>query len=122
MLFLFLLILFFQGFVFQSQGFIIVDESIDFLIEDVNVSEEIVVLLLSFDEGILDLLDVGQSSGFFDGVEGLIDHFHVTLVVVNQFDFFLVVEDKFGESVFEDRSCIVLNGLNLSGFDSAASV
>lgn len=92
------------------------------MIEDINISEKIVVLLLSFDEGILDLLDASQSCGFFDSVKGLINNFHITLVVINQLNFFFVVEDELGQSIFEDRSCIVLNGLNLSGFDSAASV
>jgi hypothetical protein len=59
-------------------------------------------LLLTLDEGVLDFLDVSQTGGFLDGVEGFINYFHVSLVVVDEFDFFLVVEDEFSESVFKD--------------------
>lgn len=59
-------------------------------------------MLFALDEGVLDFFDVSQASGLLDGIEGLIDDFHVSLVVVNELDFFLVVEDKFGQSVLKD--------------------
>ena len=101
---------------------IYIDKIVDFLVEYINIGEKVVVLLLSFDEGVLDLQNVGQSGGFLDGVEGLVNDLHISLVVINEFDFFLVVDDKFGESLLEDAGSIVLDGTNFSSFDSAAFV
>ena len=59
-------------------------------------------MLFAFDESVLNFLNVSQASSFLDGIEGLIDNFHVSLIVVNQLDFFLVVKDELGQSVLKD--------------------
>lgn len=66
----------------------------------------------------MDFEDVGQSSRFFDGSEGFINHLHVALIVVDQFYFLLVVHDQFGESLFEYGCSVVLDGVDLSCFDA----
>ena len=116
------LVVFLELLVFGPEVVVDINEVIDFLVQDVNIGEEVVVLFFSFDEGVLDLEDVGESSGLFDSVEGLVDNFHISLVVIDQFDFFLVVDDQFGQSLLEDAGSIVLDGTNLAGFDSAAFV
>ena len=79
-------------------------------------------MFFSFDEGVLDLEDVGQAGSFFDGVEGLIDNFHVPLVVVDKFHFFLVVDDQLSQSLLQDGCGVVLDGTDLACFDPAASI
>jgi hypothetical protein len=56
---LFLCILDLQGFVLETEGLVSIGEGIDLLVEHIHVSEKVVVLLLAFDEGVLDLLNVG---------------------------------------------------------------
>jgi hypothetical protein len=79
-------------------------------------------LFLTFDEGVLYFYDVSESGGLFDGVEGFINNFHISLVVVYKFNFFLVVDYEFGKSLFEYGCRIVLDGIDLSCFDSTAPV
>jgi hypothetical protein len=79
-------------------------------------------LLLSLDEGVLDLEDVGEAGGFLDGGKCLIDHLHVSLIVVDQFHFLFIVDDQFGESVLEDCRSVVLDGVDLSSLNPAAAV
>jgi hypothetical protein len=119
---LFLLIVLLELLILGPQVLVDVHQVVDFLIEHVDVGEQVVVLFFSLDEGVLDLEDVGESGGFLDGGEGLVDDLHVALVVVNQFHFFLIVDDQFGESLFEDCGGVVLDGFDFSGFDSAAAV
>jgi hypothetical protein len=79
-------------------------------------------LLFTFYKSVLNLFYVCQSSCLFNGVESLINNLHVSLIVINELNFFLVVEDEFGQSIFQNRSSVILNGLNFSSFDSAGSV
>ena len=99
-----------------------VDQIIDFLVEDINVSEQVVVLLLTLDEGVLNLENIGQSGGFFDGGKGLIDNLHISLIVIDKFDFLFIVDNEFGQSMFQDSSSVILDGIDFSSFDPASSV
>ena len=56
---LFFLVVFFQLFIFSSKMLIDVHQVVDFLIEDIDIGEQVVVLLLSLDESILNLEDIG---------------------------------------------------------------
>lgn len=79
-------------------------------------------MFLSFDESVLDLEDIGQSSCFFDGGKCLIDDLHVPLIVVNKFHFFLIVDDQLSESVLQHSSGIVLNSINLASLDPTSPI
>lgn len=92
------------------------------MVEDIDICQEVVVLFLSLDEGVLDLEDVGESRCFFDSSEGFIDDLHVSLVVINQFHFFLVVDDQLGQSMLQNCCSIVLDGIDLSSLDPASSI
>lgn len=119
---LFFLVVFFQLFIFSSKMLIDVDQVVNFLIEDIHIGEQVVVLLLSLDESVLNFEDIGETSCLFDGVEGFINYFHVSLIVVNKFYFFFIVDYQLGESLLQDSCCIVLDCTNLSCFDSAPLV
>ena len=56
---MFFLVVFFQLFIFSSKMLIDVHQVVDFLIEDIDIGEQVVVLLLSLDESILNLEDIG---------------------------------------------------------------
>ena len=113
-------ILHFQFGIFFSQCFIDVLQIINLLVEDIHIGEEVVVLFFALDEGVLNFLDVGEPSRFFDGGEGLINNFHVPLIGVNKFDFFLVIDDEFGQSLAKEGGSVILDGGNLSCFDATA--
>jgi len=116
------LIVFLELLVLGSEMLVDVDQVVDFLVEDINIGEKVVVLFLTLDEGVLDLENVGQSCGFFDGIESLVNDFHVSLIIVDKFHFFLVVDDQLGQSLLQNASSIVLNSTDFTSFDSAASV
>jgi hypothetical protein len=99
-----------------------VHQVIDLLVEDIHIGQQVVVLFFSLDEGVLDFKNVSQSSCFLDGVEGLIDDLHVSLIVVDKFHFFLVVDNQLGQPLFQNASSVVLDGTYLSSFDPAAFV
>ena len=88
------------------------------MVEDIHIGEEVVVLLLSLDEGVLDFKDVSEASRFLDGGEGLINDLHVALIVVDQFYLFFVVHDQLGESLLEHGCSVVLDGVDLSRLDA----
>ena len=69
-----------------------IDQIVNLLVKNINVGQKIVVLLLTFDECVLNLKNICKSGCFFNSVEGLIDNFHVSLVIINQFDFLFVVD------------------------------
>ena len=119
---MFFLVVFFQLFVFSSKMLIDIYQIVDFLVEDIHIGEQVVVLLLSLDESVLNFEDIGETSCLFDGVEGFINYFHVSLIVVNKFYFFFIVDYQLGESLLQDSCCIVLDCTNLSCFDSAPLV
>jgi len=119
---LFLLIVFLQLLILGSQVLIDVDQIVDFLIEHIDVGQQVVVLFLTFDESVLDLVYIGQSCRLFDGGKSFIDDFHVSLIVINKFDFLLIVDDKFGQSMLQDSSSVILYGIDLSSFDPASPV
>ena len=120
--FLFFLVVFLELFILGSEVLIDVDQIVDFLVEHIDISEQVVVLLLSFDESVLDLENVGQSCCFFDGGKGLVDNLHVSLVVIDKFHFLLIVDDEFGQSMLQNSSSVILDGIDLSSFDPASSV
>ena len=99
-----------EGFGLELHGVVAIDDGVDFLVEDVDAVDEVVVLLFAFDEGFLDFLDFGQSGGLIDRVESFVDDLHVALVAVEEFDFFLVVEDQFAQSLLEDGGGVFLDG------------
>lgn len=70
-----------------------VGECIHFLIEHVQIGKECAVLLLALHEYGFNLIDVGKSRSFLYGVEGFVEHSHVSLVAVDHPDLLLVVED-----------------------------
>ena len=119
---LFLLIVFLQLFILGSQILIDVDQIIDFLIEHIDISQQVIVLFLTFDESVLDLENICQSCSFFDGGKCLIDDFHISLIVINKFHFLLIVDDEFGQSMLQDSSSVILYGIDLSSFDPASPV
>ena len=111
-----------QTVILESQSFIRIGDSVDLLVKDIDVCEEIVVLFLSLDESVLDFFYIGESSCFFDCVEGLVDNFHVPLIIVDQLDFFFVVDDELGQPLLQDSGSVVLNCWNLSCLDSTVFV
>lgn len=119
---LFLLVVLLELVVLCPEILVDIDQVIDFLVEDIDIGQEVVILFFSLDEGVLDFEDVGQSGCFFDGGKGLIDDLHVSLVVVNQFHFFLVVDDQLGQPMLQHCCGIVLDGIDLSSLDPASSV
>lgn len=119
---LFLLVVPPQLLVLGPEVLVDIHQVVDLLVEHVHVGEEVVVLLLALDEGVLDLLDIGQSGGLLDGVEGLVDDLHVPLVVVDELHLLLVVHDEFGEPLFEHCGSVVLDGVDFPSLDPAASV
>ncbi len=98
---LFFLIFLFKGLIFEPECLIVVNEGINFLVENIDISEQVVVLFLTLNKSVLDLLDVSQASGLLDCVERLVNYLHVALVVVDKFHFFLVVQDQFGQPVLQ---------------------
>lgn len=96
---LFFLVVFFELFILGSKVRVDIDEVVDFLVEYIDVGEQIIVLFFSFDEGVLYFLDVGEAGGFFDGVEGLVNDLHIPLIIVDQFHFLFVVHDQFGQAL-----------------------
>ena len=119
---LFLLVVLLELVVLGPEVLVDVDEVVDFLVEDINIGQKVIVLFLALDEGVLDLEDVGQASCFFDGGKGFIDHLHVSLVIVNQFHFFLIIDDELGQSMLQHSCSVVLDGVDLSSLDPASSV
>jgi hypothetical protein len=92
------------------------------LVEYVDIGEQVIVLFLPFDEGVLYLDNISETCGFFDCVEGLINDFHISLIVINKFHFLLVVHYKFSESLLENSCSIILDSVDFSGFNPASSV
>lgn len=119
---LFFLVVLFELIVFGSEVGVDVDEVVDFLVEYIDVGEQIIVLFFSFDEGVLYFLDVGEAGGFLDGIEGLVNDLHVPLIIVDQFHFLFVVHYQFGQALLQDGSSVVLDSVDFSCFDSAAPV
>lgn len=72
-----------------------IHQVIDFLVEHVHVGQEIVVLLFSLYKRVLDLLYIREACGLFDGIEGLIDDLHISLIIINELNLFLIVDYKF---------------------------
>lgn len=99
-----------------------IDQIVDFLVEYVYIGKQIVVLFLTFNESILDLNDVSETCGFLYCTKGFIDDFHVSLVIINKFDFFFVIYYKLSKSLFQNSSRIVLDGINFSCFNSASFI
>ena len=119
---LLLLVVFLELLVFSSKLLVHINQIVDFLVEYVNVGEQVIVLFLSLDEGVLDLDDVSETCGFFDCIEGLIYDFHIPLIVINQFHFLLVVYYEFCQSLLQNSCSIVLDSADLSRFNSASPV
>ena len=86
-------VLYFQIFIFQAQSFICVCDGINFLVQDIYISQEVVILFLSLNKSILDFFNVCQPCCLFDCVECLIDNFHVSLIIVNEFHLLFVVNN-----------------------------
>jgi len=73
----------------------LLDFSLEFAIlflEGVDVSGKLVhivvkrvILFFGFDESVCDFFESVDSAFFFDVIEGLFDHFHVTFVLLNHF-------------------------------------
>lgn len=120
--FLFLLVVLLQLFILGTEVLVDIDQVVDLLVQHIDIGEEVVVLFFSLDEGVLNFEDVGQSGGLLDGREGLVDHLHVSLVVVDQFDLLLVVDDQLGQSVLQHCGSIILDGIDLPCLDATASV
>lgn len=80
---LFVLILPGQGLILQPQRLIIIDQGINLLIKYINIGQQIIILFLPFNKSILYLFYVSKSSCLFYCVEGLINYFHVSLVIVD---------------------------------------
>ena len=95
---------------------------VNLLIENIYVGQQIVVLFFTFDKSILDLDDVSETCGFLYRVKGFINNFHISLVIINEFDFFFVIYDEFSQSLLQNSSRIVLDGADLSCFNSASSI
>lgn len=119
---LLLLVVLLELIILCSQVLVDVHEVVNFLVEDVDISQEVVVLFLALDEGVLDLEDVGQAGCFLDGSKCFIDDLHVSLVVVDQLHFFLIVDDQLGQPMLKDCGSIVLDGVDLPGLDPASPV
>ena len=79
-------------------------------------------MFFSLDESVLDFLNVSQSSGLFDGIESLVDNFHISLIVVYEFHFFFVINDQFRQSFLQNCGCVGLNCGHFSGSNSTSSV
>lgn len=80
---LFLLIILPKLLISNFELLVDIDAVVDLLVQDVDIGEQIVVLLFSLDKGVLDFDDVGQSSGFFDSIKGLINNLHISLITIN---------------------------------------
>lgn len=119
---LLLFIILLELLILSPQVLVYINKVIDFLVENVHVGEQIVVLLFSLDESILDLQDISQTGSFLDRSEGFVNDLHVSLVVINQFHFLFVVNNKLGQSMLEYGSRIVLDGIDFSSLDPAAPI
>jgi hypothetical protein len=91
---LLLLVVLLKLLVLGSKILIDINKVINLLIQDIHISEQVIVLFLTFDEGVLDFKDVGKARCLFNSGECFVDNFHIPLIVINKFDFFLVVNDQ----------------------------
>lgn len=119
---LFLKIILLELLVFGPQIVVNINAIVDLLVEDINIGEQIIVLLFSLDKSVLDLDNIGQPSGFFDSIKGLINNLHISLITINQLDFLLVIEYEFGQPLLEGSCRVVLHSTCLPDFDPAPSV
>lgn len=119
---LFLKVIFPELLISEFKLLVDIDAVVDLLVQDVNIGEQIVVLLFSLDKRVLDLNDIGQSSGFFDSIKGLINNLHISLITINEFDFLFVVNDVFGQPLSQHGCSVVLYRIYLSCFYSASSI
>ncbi len=119
---LLLLIVFLKLVILGAKILIDIHKVINLLIENINIGKKIVILLFSLDECVLDLLNISETCCLFDSIESFIDNFHISLIVINKFNFFLIIYNKLSQTIFKYCRSIILDNINLSSFDSATSI
>ena len=97
---LLLLIVFFKLIILSAKILIDINKVINLLIEHINIGEKIIILLFSLNECILDLLNICETCCLFDSIESFINNLHVSLIVIDEFNFFLIIYNKFSQSIF----------------------
>jgi len=119
---LFFLIIFLELLILSSELLIDINKIVDFLVQYINVSQQVIVLLFSFDKSVLNLNNICKSSCFFYRIKGFINNLHVSLIVINELDFFFVVDNQFSQPLLQNCSSIILYCIDFSSFDSASSI
>lgn len=79
-------------------------------------------MLFALDEGVLDLLDIGEPSCLLDGIKRLVNHLHIPLIVVNQFNLLLIIQYQLRQPILQHRRRVILNRHHLSRFNSTSSI
>jgi hypothetical protein len=116
------LVIFLQLLVFGSKLMIDIYQIVDLLVEHINISQQVIILFLTFDESILNLNDISEACCLLDCVKSLVNNFHISLIVVYEFDFLLIIDYKFSESLLQNCCCIILYSTDLSCFNFTSFV
>jgi len=116
------LIVFFKLVILSTKILIYINKIIDLLIKYINIGKKVIILLFSFNKCILDLLNIGETCSLFNSIKSFIDNFHISLIVINKFNLFFIIDNKFSQTIFKYCRSIILNNINLSSFDSATSI
>lgn len=116
------MIVFFKLVILSTKILIYINKIIDLLIKYINIGKKVIILLFSFNKCILDLLNIGETCSLFNSIKSFIDNFHISLIVINKFNLFFIIDNKFSQTIFKYCRSIILNNINLSSFDSATSI
>lgn len=116
------MIVFFKLVILSTKILIYINKIINLLIKYINIGKKVIILLFSFNKCILDLLNIGETCSLFNSIKSFIDNFHISLIVINKFNLFFIIDNKFSQTIFKYCRSIILNNINLSSFDSATSI
>lgn len=79
---------------------------IDVLVEFIQVIVKRVVLLFRLDKGVGDLFERVDATLLLDVVEGLLNEFHMPLILFDNLEFLLVGVDDLLEPVLQEGLCV----------------
>jgi hypothetical protein len=94
------LIVFFELVILSSEILINIHKVINLLIKYINISEKVIILFFSLDKCVLNLLNICEACCLFYCIESLIDNLHISLVIIDKFHFFLIIDNKFSKAIF----------------------